>query len=79
MADKLIQIEVQLAQKIQDESWLNSEQYEWFRKLYDYASTQTLAIPTLSKVSPEALYNTLIILNHGAKREGIDLGDKLST
>lgn len=49
-------IEVKVPKGIDPNSWLNEPRFEWFKKAYQYASTQTLAIPALSASDPEDLY-----------------------
>jgi hypothetical protein len=48
---------------VSGESWLNEDAWRWLRDLYEYAATQTRAIPTLAKLTPEefcwALYSAL--------------------
>lgn len=49
-------IKIATARGIEPDSWLNEEKYDWFRKGYEYASTQTRSIEAMSSTSPEDLY-----------------------
>jgi len=57
------ELEVAIAPQVSGESWLNEDAWRWLRDLYEYAATQTRAIPTLAKLTPEefcwALYSAL--------------------
>jgi hypothetical protein len=56
-------VEIKIPREISASSWLNEPRFEWFKKGYEYASSQTLAIPTLAVVAPEELYHaTMAIL-----------------
>lgn len=61
-------IPVYAAQQIAPESWLRNEQapWSWFVKAHVYAMTQTLAIPALSKCTPEELYHAVSQILRGA-------------
>lgn len=61
-----INVQCYAARPIDPKSWLNEPKYSWFVKGFHYASTQTYAIPTLSEVSPEALYHTVTLIMRGA-------------
>jgi len=51
-------MKIHIAPGIKEDSWLNrgDKEFEEFKKYYSYASTQTLAIYGLSKITPEELY-----------------------
>lgn len=48
-----------IANPISKDSWLRSPDYEWFCQGYGYAATQTSAIPTLAKCTPEELFHVV--------------------
>lgn len=54
-----------IASKIQEDSWLHEPRFKRFLKAYYYAATQTLAIPVLAKVTPEELYHAYQALKYG--------------
>ena len=56
------------AQKISEKSWLNDPEYANFVAGYEYASTQTRAIHSLSKITPEEAY-----FIYEAIKRGIDM------
>lgn len=51
--------------QISKDSWLNSPEYSSFVAGYEYAATQTRAIPGLSKISPEEAYFIYEAIKHG--------------
>ena len=69
-----IMIECHAAEPLKPESWITTDpRFKWFMEGYRYASTQTMAIPTLSKVSPEDLYFAVYAVLRGAGlSEGVD-------
>lgn len=66
-----IEVDVMIAPKIQKNSWLNDPQYEWFVSGYQYAATQSGAIPGLSKLTPEELYHITSAICRGAELLGV--------
>lgn len=52
-----VALRIAMAPAIAEDSWLRQEEdYKWFLKGFDYASTQTRAIPGLSRNHPEETY-----------------------
>lgn len=56
------------AQSIKEDSWLNEEKYDAFRQAWDYASTQTRAIPAMAHMTPEQGWWLLEALQRGLER-----------
>ena len=63
-----IPLSIVCANEIKDSSWLNEKRFAWFKQGYQYASTQTRAIPILSKLTPEEFYFAVCAINTGATR-----------
>ena len=55
-----------VANGVKSESWLNGDEYKWFKNGLSYASTQTRAIPGLSVIEPEDLYMVIWAVIRGA-------------
>lgn len=55
-----------MAQGIGAGSWLNRPGHEWFHDGYEYAATQTRAIPALSKCSAEEIEAVVWAVMRGA-------------
>lgn len=66
------ELTLQIANGISKESWLNDENYAKFVAGYEYAMTQTRAIPALSKCSPEEMYFAWSLINRGKKLNFIE-------
>lgn len=64
-------MDIYMAPGIKEDSWLNrgDEEFEEFKKGYAYASTQTMAIYGLAKVTPEELYYIWSAMKRGIERE----------
>lgn len=62
-------INVAVASRITENSWLNEDRFEEFRAGYRYASTQTMAISGLAKLTPEELYYVWSAVDHGIERK----------
>lgn len=61
-------LETYMALPIEPDSWLNEERFAEFKRAYEYASSQTLAIEPLSKLSPEETYYVFAALRRGYER-----------
>jgi len=57
---------IHIARQIKEGSWLQEDRFEWFRKGFGYASTQTRATPALSKASPEEICHAVCAIMRGA-------------
>lgn len=64
-------MQIYIAPGIKEDSWLNrgDEEFEEFKKGYAYASAQTMAIPGLSKLSPEDLYYVWSAIKRGIEND----------
>lgn len=59
-----------VAQEITTESWLRKDpRFAWFVKGYEYAATQTRAIPALASIEPELLYFAVDAIMRANKEE----------
>jgi len=58
-------INVSVANPIEEDSWLNESRFAKFKHAYLYASQCTQAIPALSKITPEDVYYLYLILGDG--------------
>ena len=66
-----IPVVLQIANGIKGESYLNNPRFAWFRKGYEYAGTQTAAIPALSAVTPEELFSAVWAVMRGAGLQSV--------
>ena len=57
-----------IATTIKDDSWLNDKRHKTFKAAWEYASTQTLAITAMSKITPEQAYYLHEALKKGEAR-----------
>lgn len=63
-------INISFARQISPESWLNKEEFSWFKAGHAYASGQTHAISGLAACSPEEAFYIVVSVVHGAKLAG---------
>jgi hypothetical protein len=54
-----------IASSIRDDSWINDPKYAAFKNAWLYASSQTRAIPAMSKITPEEAYFLFDALKRG--------------
>lgn len=59
-------VEVLQARGIPNDHWLNDARFAWFKRGYEYASTQTKAIPALAQSNAGHLYFALTAIMRGA-------------
>lgn len=57
-----------MAKPFPEEGWLNDPRHAWFKAGYEYAMTQTMAIPALSQTTPEDLWSAVTAILRGAYR-----------
>ncbi len=58
-------IAVAVPNGVEPDSWLNGDEYKSFRAAYAYATTQSCAIPALSKLSAEEVHGVYEMLRRG--------------
>lgn len=66
-------IKLHIANKIDENSWLNDPKYKWFVEGYNYATTQSRAIPTLAAVIPEDLFFAVSAILRGVRKADVEL------
>ncbi len=64
---------IMIAKEVSKDSWLNEERFKWFLEGYRYASSQTLAIPTLAAIDPEDLYFAVSAILRGARKAKVEI------
>lgn len=74
-----LHVEVQIPSTFPIDHWLNDEEYAWFKSGYEYATTQTRAIPGLSKLTPSELYYVVTAIQRGASMHGENSLDKIES
>lgn len=63
-------IEIPIAPSFPKDHWLNDAEYNWFKRGYEYAATQTCAIPGLSKLTPSEVFYIVTAIQRGTSMQG---------
>jgi broad specificity phosphatase PhoE len=65
----MIENGIAFSEPIKPDSWLNEPRFAWFKTGYQYAQTQTRAIPALAQIAPEELFFAVSSILRGAKKD----------
>lgn len=68
---------VSRANGLPENGWLMAEEYEWFHAGYNYAATQSCAIPALAIISAEQAHSIVTMIIRGARMHGHKIPDVL--